>query len=218
MHDRRIDGEVHTFGNYGALWMNAMTWWDHETESVWTQPWGRALLGPLKGTVLRQIPAEIVPWKTWQTNHPDTLALVWEPGPGRSYYENPTDRFVLGVSLAEASIAFPYPVAADESVINASVGEFPIVVHTNPDTRASHIYLRTLEDGTVLTFSGDSQSLTDQQTGSRWDPIHGLAVEGPLQGTSLRSIPYTSSFDWAWLDFYPDSTLYMGDGEYVQPR
>ena len=75
VHDRRIDGEAHTFGNAGGLMMNAMTWWDHETESIWSQPWGRAIAGPLKGTELELIPSQLVPWKTWRETYPDTLAL-----------------------------------------------------------------------------------------------------------------------------------------------
>ena len=72
VHDRRVDGETLTFGNQGALFMNAMTWWDHDTESVWSQPWGSAIRGPLEGTALTLIPASIVPWPTWLDEHPDT--------------------------------------------------------------------------------------------------------------------------------------------------
>ena len=61
MHDRRVDGETLVFGNQGGLFMNAMTWWDHKMESVWSQPWGRAIAGPLKGTELELIPSQLVP-------------------------------------------------------------------------------------------------------------------------------------------------------------
>jgi hypothetical protein len=26
-------------------------------------------------------------------------------------------------------------------------------------------------------------------------------------------VPYTSSYDWAWVDFYPHTTVYVGEGE-----
>ena len=61
MHDRRIDGKAHTFGNYGSLYMSAMTWFDHETESLWSQPIGTALSGPYEGVRLEMIPAAVVP-------------------------------------------------------------------------------------------------------------------------------------------------------------
>ena len=100
--------------------------------------------------------------------------------------------------------------ASFEGVINTYVGDFPVVVHTDSASRASHIYLRTLDDGSTLTFSGDASSLVDQDTGSQWDTVLGLALGGPLQGTSLRSVPYTSSYGWAWVDFYPQTLVYMG--------
>jgi hypothetical protein len=33
VHRRIVDGEEVVFGNQGALYMNAMTWWDHTTGS-----------------------------------------------------------------------------------------------------------------------------------------------------------------------------------------
>ena len=54
--------------------MNAMTWFDHETNSIWSQPWGIAISGPLKGTRLDMLPFSLTLWASWQTEHPDTLA------------------------------------------------------------------------------------------------------------------------------------------------
>ena len=53
--------------------MRAMTWWDHETDSIWSQPWGRAIVGQLEGTRLDQIPAAIMRWSVWLADQPDTL-------------------------------------------------------------------------------------------------------------------------------------------------
>ena len=80
VHDRRIDGEVATFGNEGVLFMNAMTWWEHKTASVWSQPWGMAILGDLKGTQLTLIPYEFTTWAAWLDDHPTTLVLTDERG------------------------------------------------------------------------------------------------------------------------------------------
>ena len=98
--------------------MNAMTWFDHETNSIWSQPWGIAISGPLKGTRLDMLPFSLAPWASWRAEHPDTLAL------------------------------------------NTS----------------------------AVRYGGDR--------------------ERPLKGSLLKQIPYTPAFDWAWLDFYPDSPFY----------
>ena len=76
MHDRRLNGETLTFGNHGRLYKNAMTWWDHGTGSIWAQPWGTAILGPLKDTALTLIPASVVPWSTWLAEHPDSTVVT----------------------------------------------------------------------------------------------------------------------------------------------
>ena len=207
MHDRRIAGTTYVFGNHGALWMNAMTWFDHETESIWTQPWGRALTGSLKGTQLQIIPFSLVPWGTWKAEHPETLALVLDDT--RFYgQEVATNDFVAGVAIDDDAKAYPYRNISENIVTNDQIGEIPLVVHVNPETRSIHIFIRQLSDGTPLTFQGNATQLIDEQTGSVWNPEIGVAIEGELAGEGLRELPYISSFDWAWLDFYPHSLMY----------
>ena len=80
----------------------------------------------------------------------------------------------------------------------------------NPDTRSIHIFIAQLPGGSLLTFEGNAEHMVDVQTGSVWDPARGLAVEGELTGQALREIPYVTSFDWAWRDFYPHTDFYSG--------
>lgn len=42
---RRIDGRTHTLGIAGRLMVNAMTWYDHETKRIGSQPWDRSIGG-----------------------------------------------------------------------------------------------------------------------------------------------------------------------------
>jgi len=62
--------------------------------------------------------------------------------------------------------------------------------------------------GRTLAFRAKGETLGDQETGSTWDPVRGLAKSGPLKGESLQPVPSLSSYDWAWRDFYPDSEFY----------
>ncbi len=211
MHDRRIEGQTYTFGNHGALWMNAMTWYDHETGSIWSQPWGRALVGPLKGTQLRVLPFSLVPYETWLHEHPGTLVLYSGGGFNSYGRQMARDDFVAGVAIGDAARAYPFPELSRAVVVNDDLGGVPLVIHANPETRSIHIYVRQLSDGTLLIFSGDAERLVDEQTGSVWDPARGLAVEGALTGAGLREMPYVSAYDWAWLDFYPESDFYRAE-------
>ena len=51
--------------------------------------------------------------------------------------------------------------------------------------------------------------MSDEETGSKWDITRGLAIEGPLGGTALQAVPSLSSFDWAFVDFYPQGEFYI---------
>ena len=141
MHDRRIDGKAHTFGNQGALYMRAMTWFDHETESIWSQPIGTALLGEYEGVRLEMIPAEVVPWKTWREQYPETLIL--ERG-GNPFFQsrnvNPftgsRGAYVVGVSLGDVAKAYPFETVADDVVVNDAIGDIPVFVYANPVDRS----------------------------------------------------------------------------------
>ena len=75
VHRREVDGETLVFGVQGALWGNAMTWWDHQTGSLWSQPIGAAIAGPLKGKELAVLPSSFTSWAAWRSDHPDTTAL-----------------------------------------------------------------------------------------------------------------------------------------------
>ncbi len=149
MHDRRIDDETHLFGNAGGLYKYAMTWWDHKTISIWSQPTGRALAGPLKGTELGLLPSQMTSWANWRTTYPYTLAMVnsySQLGFQRQKFD--TD-FVIGLVVAGLSKAYHYEDVASENMLNDWIGEFPVLIWAaNDDYRT---YLRTV-DGKTLTF------------------------------------------------------------------
>ena len=187
--------------------MDAMTWWDHETSSIWSQPWGRAIEGELEGVELTLLPAGIMPWAAWLADHPDTLVLL---GDDRAFFDTRqpfTDQFALGVTLGEHAKAYPFELASKEQVINDWMGPFPLVVLVDTKTKAPHIYLR-VAGPRDLEFKIEDGVLVDLQTGSTWDSSKGIALSGPLQGTLLQQVPYVSSFEWAWEDFYPHSEFY----------
>jgi hypothetical protein len=204
VHDRRIDGVSHTFGNAGGLMMNAMTWWDHETESIWSQPWGRAIEGHYKGTELFLLPLRITTWGNWKAEYPETLAMTtaytsfglrqrFDPG------------FVIGLILAEEAKAYYYRDVEAVGAVNDTLGDIPIFIWAAAGN--FHAYVRQA-GGQTLTFRLNGDLLVDEETNSTWDISRGLATAGPLKGKSLQPVPSTSAFDWAWEDFFPDTAFY----------
>ena len=221
MHDRRIDGEVYPFGTEGALFKGAMTWWDWETGSIWSQPWGAAISGELEGTTLALLPVEVLRYGNWVERHPDTLVLFDERNVSIRLGHSPAaETFALGVDIGGDAVGFYFGSVAKSGVVNHGVGQHDVVVWADWDSREAHIYLRNprvLRDGAgdppvTLTFSPSSvdRRLVDDQTGSLWNVETGVAVSGPLAGNVLQRVPFISSFDWAWSDFYPE-TEFFGD-------
>ncbi len=205
---------THTFGNEGALFMNAMTWWDHETLSIWSQPWGAAIDGELLGTRLTLVPFELVPWKVWVERNPDTRVLVDERADLSFVGHIPHDRFVIGVSIGESAKGFYFATTANSGVINDHVGDFPVAVFADAETREIDVFLRRIGGDSVpdveisspLEFEVDSEGrVTDTATGSTWDLRIGAAIDGPMRGVTLQRAPFISSFDWAWEDFFPQT-------------
>lgn len=187
--------------------MRAMTWFDWETFSVWSQPWGRAISGELKGTRLKQLPSELTTWRTWRAEHPETLVMIndYRPNARLQVFDS---NFVIGVTLGEDAKAFPYPSVAERGAVNDSVGPNPIVVAVDAESKAMHAYLRIVADST-LTFDLRDGQLVDRETNTVWDLARGLGLEGELKGELLVEVPYISSFGPEWMSFYPHSEIYQ---------
>ena len=185
--------------------MNAMTWYDHRTESIWSQPWGRAIEGPYKGVELFPLPFQLTSWRAWRGENPDTLVMTNNlsfAGRSQTFDED----FVVGLLLAGDSSAYYYRDIVQEGVINDALGDTPIFVWAADEK--FHAYIRQVK-GQTLTFYVEDGSLRDRETGSTWNVARGLATEGPLQGEGLQPVPAVSAFDWAWRDFYPETELYV---------
>ena len=63
--------------------------------------------------------------------------------------------------------------------------------------------------GGCLFFRTKGEIL-DRETGSTWSP-GGLAVGGQLRGSQLKPLPYTISFWFSWVAFYPDTDLRLNE-------
>ena len=136
VHERRANGVVATFGNQGALYRGAMTWFDHETHSVWSQPLGKALAGARAGDTLSLLPSSITSWEEWRAHRPDTRVLT-VAGPASAYSgRRPGEEHVVGVVVGSSAAAWPYSTIADGATIRATVGETTVVVWRNEQSGA----------------------------------------------------------------------------------
>ena len=204
VHRRSINDQVIVFGNQGALWGNAMTMFDHETGSVWSQPLGEAILGPARGATLDLLPSTLTTWGEWRRMHPDTKAL---DAPGRpSGFA--LDQMSIVVVFNEDSAA--YPVKDITQVVNDFVDGIPIAVVIEPEARVSWtVFSRTLDDGVIvqLAFS-DNGNLVDTVSGTMFHISRGTGIEGSLADQILDQLPAFTSFTKDYFTFYPDGRIW----------
>ena len=67
--------------------------------------------------------------------------------------------------------------------------------------------------GKTLNFREFRESgeflVKDVETGTAWDPITGVALEGPLKGRVLERVESHYEFWFAWKDFRPETELFQ---------
>jgi len=86
--DRRVDGELRTFGVSGKLRNSDMVMYDRETESWWQQAIGTGIVGEHTGDQLEQVPSWMESWAEFTARNPDGLVMD-EPKWARQYGRNP---------------------------------------------------------------------------------------------------------------------------------
>ncbi len=229
-------GKPITFGVSGRLWKDALVMYDRETGSLWSHVTGGAIVGPLKGQTLTPYPASHTTWKQWRRLHPDTLLLSKQTALGvkgthnayQGYFDDPErlgifgtrnpdtvlpgKEFVLGFSLGNTHVAYPYRDLNRQPLVQDVVSGEPILVTFSAKEATAVAFSRRVGER-VLEFSkvreaGGDLVMDDQQTGSTWQALTGTAIQGTLSGSRLHQLPATRAFWFAWKGFYPQTRLW----------
>jgi hypothetical protein len=181
-----------------------MTWFDHDTGTIWSQPLGEAIVGPLKGTVLEVLPSTLTEWGEWKRLHPDTKALVAPGEPTRFSLQQMSIVVVFGDDSAA------YPVQELVEVANDSVDGIPIAVVVTPnDVEAWTVFSRTLDDGVIVELAfTETGELLDTVTGTTFHVSRGTGIKGPLADQTLDQLPGFTSFAKDYFTFYPQGRLW----------
>ena len=237
MYDRRIKAKELTFGVSGKLHANSLIMYDHQTESLWSHLAGAAVTGPMKGEKLKPIQSMLTKWDTWRKLHPGSKVLSSGRGgflaglrdPYESYYRSsdtgiiPTrvsdkkifpKEFVLGLVINDKAKAYPFSVLSRQSVVNDTFQTTSLLVVFEAEITTGVIFNRKI-DGKTLSFKQikkpDSKGLmlADDATGSLWDGLTGISLQGSYKGRKLEALPMTPSFWFGWVDHYPDTELFV---------
>ncbi len=206
VHRRDVGGQELVLGNQGALYGDAMTWWDHGTGSVWSQPRGEAILGPRRGERLDLIPSSLTTWRAWRAAHPRTLALDelgWRTG---FHLED----MAIVADLGDEAVAYRVPPLQEAGVVNDVVAGLEIAVAFDPaDGARWAVFSRRLDD-TIVELEMTADGLVDQATGTVFDPFFGVGRSGPLAAQTLPRLPGFTAFPSDYQTHFPGGRIWPG--------
>jgi len=206
VHRRELNGETLIFGNQGALYGNAMTWWDHRTGSIWSQPRGEAILGPLTGVRLELLPSTLTTWGDWTAEHPASLALDVPGGAAGAGL----DEMAIVVDLGTEVVAYHVRPLREVGVVDDVVAGVDIAVTIDPDDPQRWVvFSRRLDEGTVQLEEAPD-GLLDRVTGSIFDR-RGVGRSGPLRGEVLDRLPAFTIFPKDFPTFFSEGRSWPHD-------
>lgn len=130
---------------------------------------------------------------------------------------------VVGLTVEGESKAYPFPEIQPVGAVNDVVGSLPVVVLWGAADTADALDAARIADGQavgvgiafdrrvdgqVLTFERiDDTTFRDLETASTWT-ILGAAIDGPLSGAALATVPHRNEFWFAWTAFFPEAPVY----------
>ena len=208
-----VNGSPETFRLVGMDHFNAM-FEDQTTGSWWRQANGEAIIGPMKGTAMPELPSVQVSLKQWIKLHPQTLVMQADPTFTGEYakdyaYERGTKpggltgtdtaswhdkSWVVGVAQRGAAKAYDWKRLCREHVINDTVGGVPIVLALGPDG-VSYFAFQRPDASTTFALRGDSLVTTHV--------AYALNGKGPT-GT-LAPSNASQEFWHSWRTFQPNT-------------
>ncbi|VAX21014.1 hypothetical protein MNBD_NITROSPINAE02-477 [hydrothermal vent metagenome] len=160
--ERTFDGKEHSFGVSGLLYQSDLLFYDHQTDSLWSQIEGEAVTGKLTGTKLKALPAYNTTWGYWKKKHPDTLALTTNTGHMRDYdvdvykgydkspnlmfpvehrnFNHGPKEMVIGIRLDGVAKGYLFKeLEKAPSPVSDIVGETSIIIHFDKKSRTAFI-------------------------------------------------------------------------------
>lgn len=204
--DRLADGRPLDFGVSGMLRNSDLIMYDRQTQSLWQQIEGEAIVGTLTGTRLEPIAAQIVSFRQFADRYPSGRVLSRETGHTRPYGTNPYEGYddiskrpflyrgddddrlppmekVITVSIGSVDKAYPHSVTRTTRVINDRIAGRPVlVVHGEGATTAlgDAIIKSANEVGTTGVFDRE---------------VDGTELTFESDGKTVRDIETGSSWD-----------------------
>lgn len=163
---RTVGERTLSFGISGRLYQSNVLFYDHQSESLWSQLKGEAVTGPETGSRLHVLPTVVTTWADWRRRHPQTEVLSQETGYSRNYARDPYAGYhaspevmfplahvdtrlqpkekVLGVQVGSVSKAYPLARLAASKAVHDDVGGTRLrIEYDSQADRAEAVHLKS---------------------------------------------------------------------------
>jgi hypothetical protein len=169
--DSMVDGKRYSFGVSGLLFNSDVLFYDHQTESLWSQIIMGGVTGKMSGKALTPLPVLHTTWKNWKKKHPGTVSLSLDTGYRRDYANNPYGSYdkqdfimfpvsvkdkryhskerVIGIKINGEAKVYPFSeLKKSKAPFPDSIGGKKVTVHFEADSSTAYI---TDEQGEQLS-------------------------------------------------------------------
>ena len=196
--DRRVAGQVLSFGVTGKLRNSDMVMYDRETESWWQQAQGIGIVGQMTGRELRQLPTWMESWAEFSTRNPDGLVMA-EPAFRRDYGRNPYRGYDnLARPFLYSGENPPHGIAPLVRVVRVGQRAWPL-------TRLAKVG-EVSEAGVTISWQAGQASALDTGRISEGRDVGTIRVRDG-QG---RDVAHDVMFAFAFHAFWPEGTWMLG--------
>ena len=187
--DPRVDGEHMKFGVSGMLWQSNLLMYNRtgnpDTESLWSQVLGEAVLGELTGTRLSIVPSDTVRYGDWVRNNPNTRVLSRNTGTTRTFGFDPYGDYYTNTNVS-------FGASFTDNRLHPKA--FVLGVERDGNFKAYHKDAIP-EGSTTDTFAGETIAI--ERNG---DMIR-LTVAG-------EPLPFIGGFWFSWVAVHPETELF----------
>ncbi len=197
--DRRVNGQVLTFGVSGKLRNSDMVMYDRETQSWWQQAIGTGIVGDMTGVELTALPTWMESWAEFKARNPDG-AVMMEPEWPRAYGRNPYQRYDSNRRpfLYNGEMP-PHGIHPVSRVVRVGDRAWPL-------ERLSET-ARIREAGVELTWAAGQASALDDGIIANGKDVGTVRVRDAQTGENL---PHDVMFAFAFHAFWPEGNWMLG--------
>jgi hypothetical protein len=194
--DRRVKldsggDQVLEFGVSGKLHNNDLVMYDRQSESLWQQITGEAIVGKFFTKKLKPIPMDTMRWGEWKILHTNTMVLSRNTGYARDYDRYPYDDYEQ-----DTSTLFPVEGGIDATihpktvVFGVEVGNDAKAYPLEKLQKSKALKLQDMVGGVEIeiSYSNGEVMMKRLDTGERLAPVR--------------------LFWFAWKAFHPETDLY----------